>query len=196
MPYIHKTLFTYPVSEQDIRTANPNLSFPAVFEHKDYSLVFASPRPTYNPITHFAREIAPVLTGLGHWEQGWEVVPLFNTYIDTAGITHTQVEQETSAIAADQATKRNALKYSIATETQQRLDDFAKTRGYDGILSACTYATSAIPRLAAEGQRAVNRRDTTWETLYGLLGEAEAGTRAWPTTYSEVEPLLPPLTWQ
>lgn len=195
MAYIHKTLLTYPVSEQEIRAANPNLSFPTVFAHDDYALVFATPQPAHNTVTQYAREIQPAVTTLGTWEQRWEIVPLFTAYTDEAGIAHTAAEQEAAATAADLSAKRNALKYSIATETQQRLDDFAKTRGYDGILSACTYATSTIPRLAAEGQRAVNRRDTTWETLYGLLGEAEAGTRAWPTSFTEVEPLLPMLTW-
>lgn len=98
------------------------------------------------------------------------------------------------AAYAQEGFKTN-IKEFIAAQTQQRLDAFARTRGYDGILSACTYATSAVPRLAAEGQRAANRRDTTWETLYGLLAEAEAGTRAWPTGFAEVEPLLPVLTW-
>lgn len=109
-------------------------------------------------------------------------------------------DENTAADAEDASYAANGFKNdliaNIAGITQHRLDAFAKTRGYDGILSACTYATSAVPRLAAEGQMAVNRRDTTWETLYGLLGEAEAGTRAWPTSFAEVEPLLPPLTWQ
>ena len=38
------------------------------------------------------------------------------------------------------------LMQEIVSSTQQRLDDFAKTRNYDGILSACTYATSIVPK--------------------------------------------------
>lgn len=84
---------------------------------------------------------------------------------------------------------------AIVAATQERLNAFARTRNYDGILSACTYATSAIPKFAAEGQCAVDARDATWVTLYDLLAQVLAGTRPMPTSYAEVEPLLPALTW-
>lgn len=79
--------------------------------------------------------------------------------------------------------------------TQKRLDDFARTRNYDGILSACTYATSAVPKFSAEGQYCVNARDRTWATLYQLLAEVQAGTRPMPSGYADIEPLLPVLEW-
>ena len=79
--------------------------------------------------------------------------------------------------------------------TQQRLDDFARTRGYDGILSACTYATSPTPRFAAEGQYCVEARDATWAKLYEMLDEVLAGTRPMPSGYADVEPELPALAW-
>lgn len=79
--------------------------------------------------------------------------------------------------------------------TQKRLDDFARTRNYDGILSACTYATSTVPKFAAEGQYCVNARDNTWATLYQVLAEVQAGTRPMPSGYADIEPLLPVLEW-
>lgn len=78
---------------------------------------------------------------------------------------------------------------------QKRLDDFAKTRNYDGILSAATYATSVVQKLAAEGQYAVNARDSSWSALYAMMGEVQAGTRAMPVSYAEVEAVLPALEW-
>ena len=83
----------------------------------------------------------------------------------------------------------------ITFETQQRLDAFAQTRNYDGIMSACTYATSAIPKFAEEGQYCVTARDTTWATLYTIMAEVEAQTRPMPSGYSDIEPLLPVLAW-
>jgi hypothetical protein len=78
---------------------------------------------------------------------------------------------------------------------QKRLDDFARTRGYDGILSAATYAASTVPKFKAEGQYAVEARDATWVKLYQILAEVEAGTRPAPSGYADIEPDLPILEW-
>jgi hypothetical protein len=53
------------------------------------------------------------------------------------------------------------IKAEITASTQSRLDTFANTRNYDGILSACTYASSSIPKFANEGQYCVDARDAT-----------------------------------
>jgi hypothetical protein len=84
----------------------------------------------------------------------------------------------------------------VVQATQARLDNFARTRNYDGILSACTYATSSVPTFAAEGQYAVNARDITWAALYTFMGEVMAGTKPMPTGFADVEVLLPALVWQ
>lgn len=81
-----------------------------------------------------------------------------------------------------------------AAAVQQRLDDFAKTRGYDGILSAATYATSLIAKFAAEGQCAVVARDATWAKCSQILAEVQAGTRPLPTLI-ELVAELPLLEW-
>lgn len=90
--------------------------------------------------------------------------------------------------------KQNLIK-DIIENTQRRLDNFAKERGYDGILSACTYATDPELKFSIEGQRAVDVRSRTWKKLYEILAEVEAGTRTPPTSYLDIEPLLPPAAW-
>lgn len=88
------------------------------------------------------------------------------------------------------------IKAGQATEqVQERLDSFAKTRGYDGIMSACTYATSTNARFAAEGQYCVEARDATWAKLYQILEEVQAGSRLTPNNYEELEAELPNLSW-
>lgn len=88
-----------------------------------------------------------------------------------------------------------SLQEQAVAATQERLDDFARMRNYDGILSACTYATSTVPKFAAEGQYAVQARDATWWALYALLGDVQAGTRPVPQSFDDVAPLLPELEW-
>jgi hypothetical protein len=87
------------------------------------------------------------------------------------------------------------IKAEIMTATQQRLDTFAGTRDYNSILSACTYATSAVPQFKRDGQYCVNARDATWGKLYTMLAEVEAGTRPMPSGYADIEGELPVLQW-
>lgn len=87
------------------------------------------------------------------------------------------------------------IQAAVIAATQARLDAFAKTRNYDGILSASTYATSTMPKFAAEGQYAVTARDQTWSALYALMGEVQAGAVPIPESFADVEPLLPALEW-
>lgn len=98
--------------------------------------------------------------------------------------------RKAAAIAA--ATAETEARYSAAV--QARLDAFARERGYDGILSACTYATSTVPRFAADAARAVSLRDETWDSCYTILAEVQAGTRPVPTL-AELVAELPVLTW-
>lgn len=77
---------------------------------------------------------------------------------------------------------------------QVHLDTFARTRNYDGILSATTYATSAVPKFRAEGQYAVEARDATWARAYEILALAEAGEIAEPSL-EDLPGLLPALEW-
>lgn len=75
MNYINEQTKSYPVSERDIRAMNPNTSFPESFiAPEPYAPVFPTPQPEHDQYTHFAREITPVLTDKGHYEQAWEIV--------------------------------------------------------------------------------------------------------------------------
>lgn len=77
MKYLNTETNQYPITEADIRAANPNTSFPTPFAAPEvYAPVFAAPPPSYDTITHTIQELAPVLTDKGHYEQAWEVVAL------------------------------------------------------------------------------------------------------------------------
>jgi hypothetical protein len=89
-------------------------------------------------------------------------------------------------------TEQIIAEYTAAV--QQRIDAFARTRNYDGILSAATYATSTVLTFAAEGQYAVAARDTTWAKCYEILAAVESGARPLPTL-AELFAELPALVW-
>lgn len=90
---------------------------------------------------------------------------------------------------------KDKLIAEVTEAVQKRLDDFAKTRNYDGILSACTYATDPNPTFAAEGQYCVTVRSQTWATLYTIMAEVESGVRPMPSKFADIEADLPVLTW-
>lgn len=170
----------YPYTLADLKLDNPQVSFPMSLN--DASLiefgavrVYFSTQPSFDSATHALEEKAPEYVAVNsRWEQVWGV---------------------RSLTADELAQKQKQIQDSIVAATQQRLDDFAKTRNYDGILSAATYATSPTTKFYTEGQYAVNCRDATWSALYSILAEVQAGTRPMPSGYADIEAELPVLEW-
>lgn len=121
--------------------------------------------PEYDRRTQVLTEVAPeVIDGLMYRQ--WRV--------DPAPVEH--------VIAA------------VQQAVQQRLDDFARTRNYDGILSAATYATSSVQKFAAEGQYAVQARDASWAACYQVMADVQFGRRPMPSV-EQVLAELPVLEW-
>lgn len=121
-------------------------------------------------------------------------------FLDDAAFAHllpdgcVEITQEEADAIANPPPAPEQIIAGFTAAVQQRLDDFAKTRGYDGILSAATYATSTVPTFAAEGQYAVQIRDATWAKCYEILAAVEAGTKPVPTL-DELMSELPVMTW-
>ena len=87
----------WPVTEQEIRSAHPNTSFPTVFSAPDgYNPVFPAPIPAFGTITQTAAEAAPALID-GEWVQQWEITDL-------------PQEQIAANLAAARAAKWEAIK--------------------------------------------------------------------------------------
>ena len=87
-----------------------------------------------------------------------------------------------------------STKSRLTSAIQSMLDDKAKERGYDSILSLCTYATSTAAKFAAEGQAGVSWRDEVWAKGYAILADVESGSRAIPTV-DELLAELPNFVW-
>jgi len=77
---------------------------------------------------------------------------------------------------------------------QQRLDDFARTRDYESILSATSYVTSSVVKFQNEARHAVIVRDNTWTRYFEILAAVRAGARSMPTLDGLLAE-LPVLTW-
>lgn len=170
----------YPYSITDLRKNNPQISLPLTPDDTTLSnlgaaRIYFSTQPEFNSSTHALQEATPVYVEENdRWEQVWEVRPLTTEELDQ---------------------RKQQIQDQIVAATQTRLDDFARTRNYDSILSASTYATSPTAKFQQEGQYAVQARDATWAALYSILADVLAGTRPMPTGYEEIEPELPALVW-
>lgn len=90
----------------------------------------------------------------------------------------------------------NAVIILVKDRVQSRLDAFAQERGYDDTKSICTYVNSQIPQYKLEADRAIYLRDLTWSALYGYLSNIESGSIPLPTSWGDIEVILPSLTWE
>ena len=96
-----------------------------------------------------------------------------------------------AAVAAEALARTRKM---LTDAMQSYLDHTAQERGYDGILSLCSYATSANPRFGPEGQAGVSLRDAVWACGYQIIAEVQAGTRPVPTA-EELVAALPSIVW-
>lgn len=170
----------YPYTATDLRRDSPDVSFPNELEDsllQEFGVwrVYDSPPPSYDKSRQALVEGTPVFSAAKQrWMQVWSVRPLTSEEL---------------------AQKVQAIQDEVVNATQQRLDTFAQTRGYDNMLSLCTYVSSPNETFKAEGQYGVEARDATWSKLYEIFNEVESGTRPMSSGYADIEDDLPPLVW-
>lgn len=168
----------YPYSFNQLRKDNPEVSYPtqptdAALASWGVFLVAETARPACDPNTHKVVEQTPQRVG-DAWQQVWAVVALS---------------------AEEVAERERQVRAEIADQVQQRLDTFAQSRGYDNIVSACSYATSQHPKYGPEGRYCVQAREQTWDALFVIEADVIAGTRPMPAGYDDIESELPALVW-
>jgi len=74
---------------------------------------------------------------------------------------------------------------NISATVQKMLDESANERGYDSIISECSYATST-GIFGAEAQVSVNWRDSVWAKVFEIQNATEQ-----PATLQEFMAMLP-----
>lgn len=168
----------YPYSFEELRRDNPGTSFPAeptlaALAEWGVFPVVQTQMPASNPVTQTVVEDTPIQID-GVWVQVWEV---------------------RAASSQEISDRQQAIKARITSDVQRRLDEFAMTRGYDSIVSACSYATSQHPKYGPEGRYCVTAREDTWDVLFQIESDVIAGLRPMPVSYGEIEPDLPVLDW-
>lgn len=144
MSYLDKETLEYGLSEQAIRAANPDYSPPVPFAPPPrYALVFDVPQPEHDAVTQVARQLAPVLTDKGHWQQQWEVVPRFETEADADAAVAADLELRKAGKRAEINEARLAANFSTFTHAgkvfacdQLSRSDIDGTNGFVAIYGA------------------------------------------------------------
>lgn len=105
----------------------------------------------------------------------------------------TQVQIDVARPGAEMAIAKMLLEQAV----QSHLDASARVKGYNSILSACTYDNSSNAVFRAEGMKAVAWRDAVWTYCYEVLAAVTAGTRQVPTEAELIAELKlqVPLVW-
>lgn len=193
MAYIYVTVDKqqYPYTLREYKRENPNVSVPqepteAQLQELGIYLVVDTPRPA-DELGKVVEEKTPVLIN-GIWTQKWEV---------------------RDATPAEVSEQQRVLTNSIVADTQKRLDDFARTRGYDDVNSASKYKDisdadiaslpkaeqSLVAKFKVESQYLALMTARTWASLYLILDEVQTGVGPVPSGFADIEALLPQLRW-
>ena len=161
------------VSTIALKEAFPSTSFPNMGPDleflKDNGYLPIAPLPEINTATHRLNEIP--FTVFGDEVRTFEIVEL---------------PKEDKILAVTQMFKAGV---------QMRLDRFARTRNYDSILSACTYATDTNQNFAGDGQYCVLKRGETWTKMFEIIDEIQNDIRPIPSSFFDIESELPALEW-
>jgi hypothetical protein len=155
------------VTERGFRGLHPNVSFPAAIDAATLDAfgadeVHETPPPPVLLTQKVERGLEQVN---GRWQYAWLITDL-------------PAEEAALALAA---VKAQAIAANTAA-IQAELDRQALDKGYDNIVSACSYA--AQPEGApfqAEGAAFLAWRSAVWSHAYSVLADVEAGNIPMPT---------------
>lgn len=170
----------YPFYIQTLKQQNPLVSFANNLELdyttlKEYDIyrVFPTAQPEYDLTTHKVIEVNPIYSK-DRYNQSWQIVEL-------------SIEEKLQI--------KLKIQQDILNKVQNVLDNFAKGRNYDSILSATTYLNSNVAKFVQEAKYAIDARDATWNKVYSIFNEVDLGLRPNIKSYEEIEQELPILQW-
>ena len=86
------------------------------------------------------------------------------------------------------------MKVQIINAVQERLDNEAKTKGYDNGFACASYASSTVEIFKNEADAFIAWRDACWVKCYSLLEQYQRGLIERPTV-EQVLTELPNLEW-
>ena len=122
-------------------------------------------------------------------EDGGEMFQADETYFRTS-LTRQEVENNFTALLYGY----DEIQAKMTKVVQDYMGAKVQERGYDGILSVCSYINTGNLKFDAEGEACRKWRSAVWEKCYDMVSEIKTGERVIPTE-DELIAELPPLEW-
>jgi hypothetical protein len=194
---INNNIVEYNLAQLSVDYPNTSFPFPLTTQALEEYGIFeceVEPYPAFNQVIEKVIP-GPILKRNNLYKQTWIVTSKFTEYIEVDGTTHTVEDQIQAALTEDAKYRTSLVRDQLVKLVQLRLDNFAQTRNYDGILSLCTYALDPSSEFRTEAEYGISIRSATWSKFYSILEEVDNGIRPLPTSFADIEMELPALEW-
>ena len=112
------------------------------------------------------------------------------TFVGDTDLTLAQVEADFFNLFVE----ADKVQRELTAMVQEYMDKAVMARGYDGILSACSYVDTGVEKFDTEGAKCREWRSAVWAKCYEVLDDVLQGNRAVPTA-EELLAMLPKLEW-
>lgn len=120
-------------------------------------------------VVHLAEDVNAVeyaqhLVDIGVLQADWSIVG--------CGLPADEVSKLTNRISVDD------LRIKLDRQITIMIEDAAKSKGFDSMLSAASYVTSAVPAFKKDAKALVSWRDSVWDAWFALRSSEDADALA------------------
>lgn len=189
---LNGVVLLYPYTYSELFAENPSTSFAVKGDESDLNkwyqdtedaasgariaVVTETAKPSFDEDTQTCTEGTPVRTA-GVWNQVWVVA-----------------DKPAPDVAIGLQERQRKRIQAIKAAVQKRLDDFAQTKHYDGILDACSYKGTATLAYRNQAAYCMDMRDAYWVYTLQAIQDIKNNVRPLPTVAAFLTE-LPTLTW-
>lgn len=174
----------WPVTQEHITNRGAPLSM--------FRSIHYAPKPTVPPFFHLNETISLVhgtpTVAYSITEYTLQEVLDFIAIPKVAGVPNTVADVDPLAFQKVTSMARDLI--------GKALDDFAKTRGYDNIVSLCSYKDDPDVQQDAEARRGIDLRSQCWVNIRKYEQDVVAGVVPVPRYEADILGVIPVLSWE
>ena len=170
------------VNQGELRKRNTEISLPKNFNQDVLDFLEVDEvkdvPPPVTPEYKIAVQDGIEHIGFGQYQIKWKIVDQFSDILNENGEVVKTVQNQ---IDEQNAIKMNNTKKTLMDAIQKHLDGVAVSKGYDSIISMCSYSTSTDTVFGLDGKNAIAFRDAVWKKSIEIMNSVASGEIAVPT---------------